>query len=523
MVVRGGIFVAGVWAVLAGASPSSAQQAGGAAWEDYEIEARIWLDRGREPVLQNGERVRVYYRVSEDANVAIFHIDTDGTIRLVFPRSPRENHVVLGGRDYRILFPATSYWFVDEDPGMGYFFIVAAPDPLDLSAFEYSYHDGGWDLSRVGRQVYSDPYEAIDDYVAALVPDWETAAYALDFSSYHVGDSHEYPRFLCYDCHTFTPYYAWNPYYYACTSFRVVVYDDPFYYPSHRYGGGAVVLPAAGATLPRYVFKERADGEPGYPLLTTRERAAGLDGITRREPGAAMTEVGGGEPGTRIESGLDGVPDRGARALPVVVPWPGGSPGAARTRAQPLDRGPVTGREVPARGSTPTTGREVPTTQTDSPSGSLRGRPVLEPRVPDRRPSTTSNRSFWERLLPSSLFRPSRDGEARPGTARPGSATPTRGRGDARPSGNRVPTRGSVRPPSGNRPSGGSVRPPARRPSGGSSARPAPSRPPRGGSARPAKGSSSGGNSARPAPRKPSGGGSARPATPSRRRSGGGG
>ena len=112
------------------AAPVSGQEASGQSWEDYALEARIWLDRGASPVLERGEQVRVYYRVSEDANVAIFHIDTDGTVRLLFPRSPREDHIVLGARDYRVLFPTTSYWFVDEDPGVGYFFIVASPEPL---------------------------------------------------------------------------------------------------------------------------------------------------------------------------------------------------------------------------------------------------------------------------------------------------------------------------------------------------------------------------------------------------------
>ena len=57
--------------------------------EAYPLEARVWLDRGHDPVLQRGETARVYYRVSEDAFVAIFHVDTNGTIRMVFPNSPQ--------------------------------------------------------------------------------------------------------------------------------------------------------------------------------------------------------------------------------------------------------------------------------------------------------------------------------------------------------------------------------------------------------------------------------------------------
>ncbi|MCH7562642.1 MAG: DUF4384 domain-containing protein [Gemmatimonadetes bacterium] len=144
------------------------------------LEARVWLDRGDEPVLRRGERVRVYYRSTEDAFVAILNIDTDGTTRLLFPRSPDENHYVRGGRDYRLIFPNSAEWHVEDRPGMGYFFIVASREPFDFSALRYSRFDGGWDMSLVGRKVYTDPYVAVDDLVARLIPDWEYADSCAD-------------------------------------------------------------------------------------------------------------------------------------------------------------------------------------------------------------------------------------------------------------------------------------------------------------------------------------------------------
>ncbi len=136
-------------------------------------EPRIWLDRGVDPVLEAGDRVRIYYRTDTDAYVAILQIDTDGTTRMLYPRSPTENHYARADRDYRLLFPRSAYWNVDDRPGVGYFFVVTSPTPFDLSDFRYSFYDGGWDLSAVGSTVYSDPYVAMDDYVARLIPDWE--------------------------------------------------------------------------------------------------------------------------------------------------------------------------------------------------------------------------------------------------------------------------------------------------------------------------------------------------------------
>ena len=150
---------------------------GGASAQDQApgepMEARIWMDRGDQPLLQRGDRIRLYYRTSADSYVAIFHIDTDGTVQLLHPRAPDEEHFVRASRDYRLLFPQSSYWYVDEYPGKGYFFLVASPEPFDFSQLDYARYDRGWDLTLVGRSVYEDPYVAIDDYVATLIPDWE--------------------------------------------------------------------------------------------------------------------------------------------------------------------------------------------------------------------------------------------------------------------------------------------------------------------------------------------------------------
>ena len=231
-------------------------------------EAQIWLDRGSNPIVMPGDRVRVYYRSNIDAYVAILQIDADGTVRLLYPASPTENHYARSERDYRLLFPRSEYWNVDDRPGVGYFFVVTSPAPFDFSDFRYSHNGGGWDLSAVGSTVNTDPYVAIDEYVARLVPGWEYEDYGLDFVSYQVGGAHDYPRFLCYQCHGFRPYGTWNPYRYTCTDFRVVVYDDPYFYPSRRYRGRRVVYTVPPSPRPRFSFKERASGEPGTVVVT---------------------------------------------------------------------------------------------------------------------------------------------------------------------------------------------------------------------------------------------------------------
>ena len=335
--------VATVLSALAGGpGPSDLARLAMYRHQEYVPEARIWFDRGVDPVLQRGDRVRVYYRSTESTYVAIFQVDTDGTIRLAYPRSPSENHYARADRDYQLLFPRSPYWTVDDRPGMGYFFIVTSPTPFDFSDFRYSYYDGGWDLSVVENRVYEDPYVAIDEYVARLIPDWEFAAYGLDFVSYSVGAPHEYPRFLCYDCHGFKPFDVWDPYRYSCTNFRVVVYDDPYFYPSRRYLGDRVVFVGGSfPSGPRFGFKERARGEPERPWsagcrqrigTTNREPTQQVAGRSRAAarllPKPADRRTVGARPGCSWSSARPGYPWRSARSGP-----PGEATGAGEATA----------------------------------------------------------------------------------------------------------------------------------------------------------------------------------------------
>ena len=164
--------------------------------------------------------------------------------------------------------------------------------------------------------------------MAALLPAWERVPYALDFTSYHIGERYEYPRFLCYDCHGFRSYGGWNPYRYACTTFRVVIYDDPYFYPARRYRGDRVVW-ARPPTLerPRFAFTVRAATDPREPLV--RPRVISEANLTQ----------GGGVPRRSPEDGAGGVtsgaaPDRSPTNLGIIRGGSRTSTSAAAPHAQ---------------------------------------------------------------------------------------------------------------------------------------------------------------------------------------------
>ncbi|MGD2045259.1 MAG: DUF4384 domain-containing protein [Gemmatimonadota bacterium] len=447
--------------------------------EDGGLQARVWLDRGSEPVLRRGETVRIYYQTTENAYAAIFRIDTDGQISLIYPQDPTMEERLQGGVDYRLIFPSAPIWRVDEDPGVGYFFMVASRERLDFSAFAFD-PQYGWDLDAVGRVVYEDPYVAIDDYVAQLIPNWEDAPYALDFITYNVGDTYTYPRFLCYDCHDARPYAAWNPYAVPCTTYRVVIYDDPYFYPYYRYSGRAVVVAPRVVAQPRYAVAVRAPGDSYRPIVRTRPPPP-------RSTTAEFKE-------SPAEAGPSGTVPRRLSSEPLQP-----------ARRPTLQRRPTPSSRLPVR--TP------PSTRSGSPSSSSGDRPDATIVRPGRssRPSASPSPS-----RPSDRVSPTPTRGSSSGT-RPsaGSGSSTRGRPTSQPSTRRVPSgrsQPSTRPSSGSRPSArppASARPSPTRPSptrSGGSTRAAPSRP----SPRP---STSSAPSSRPSPSRPPSRPSSRPST----------
>lgn len=494
----------------------------GYATEPYQdtLEARVWLDRGPEAVVEPGDDVRVYYRTSDDAYAAIFRIDTDGRISLVYPQHPDMDPWVVGGRDYRLLFADSPRWRVREDPGVGYFFMVASQAPLDFSAFGWD-DDYGWDLRGVGETVYEDPYVAIDDYVAAVLPTWETSPYALDFLEYSVGEDHDYPRFICYDCHGFRSYARWDPYAHACSSYQVVIWDDPYFQPRFRYVGTRVVFARPIGPRPRYGVTARIVGSSRGPIVRTRaappRRIATFKESPRRgsllrtspRPSSSLRAPAARTPRSAAPRSV--TPSRAderptlQRRLPSSRREP--AAGSRAPRTSPGARGAPDARRAPGSRSAPGAARGTPSGRVRGgppPSSGSASRPSRP--APRGRPAPGGRARIGPPSRPGSMSRPSarppRGGSSRPEArpaprTRPGGAStrPPRAAPSRPPGGRAAPSRrsgGDVRsrpPGSGGRPSAG----PSRRP-GGSGSRPA---------ARP--GGRPGSSGSRPPPRRPGG------------------
>ena len=275
----------------------------------------VWADR--ETPYRRGEGARIYFRTDEPGYVTLLRVDTDGRIRTLFPLEPWGGTKVLGGRTHEVSDTRNGGSFtIDDDPGIGYLFAIASPFPFqydDITRGDY------WDFRVIddGR-IEGDPYVALTGLAERIAPRGD---YQYDITPYYVERHYEYPRFVCYDCHSYASYDQWDPYTTSCVRFRVVIYDDPAYYPYRYHAGRNVVMPRPRRPAPKYVFK---DAEPGTEYVTRLHQRERDEPRPREERGRTSADVGG--PGT--------------------IPAPGVTRPEPRTGAGRPERGPLTRREI---------------------------------------------------------------------------------------------------------------------------------------------------------------------------------
>ena len=263
----------------------------------------VWTNRYDDPYDQ-GDGARVYVRAEQPSHVAVFRVDTDGRIRLLYPRQPWGESLVRASRDLELAGRRGGRAFVvDDDPGIGYLFAVASPRPLDFGDIARGDH---WDYRAIeGGRISGDPYVALADLAARIAPGDD---YDYDISPYYVERRYEYPRFVCYDCHAYAKYDEWDPYRRACARFRVVVYEDPRYYPYRSGRGRNVVIERPHRPEPRYVFR---DADPRREYVTRVFTGGAGEYRQRQVTGRTSQDVGG--PGSVPVPGLS--PDRSDRRM----------------------------------------------------------------------------------------------------------------------------------------------------------------------------------------------------------------
>ena len=301
----------------------------------------VWLDRTNP--YQRGDRARVYVSADHDAYLTVLRIDTDGRVRVLFPQDPWDDNFVTGGRTFEVEDPDGDPSFrIDDAPGEGYVFAIASEGRFDYSSVLTDRDH--WDYRTIADgQVRGDPYVAITDLAGRIVP--QQGDYDYDLAQYDVERHYDYPRFVCYDCHAFVPYYTWNPYAQTCVRFRVVIYDDPYYYPYRYYGGRRTVFVRPRRAEPRFVFVDNNGGNNYVTRIPTRPRREDEGGTGG---GDQMRPRRGEDVGGRGTIPAPGVPQRRIVRQPDQRP---DDPGQSQPQIRPLGRdGDQTPQRQPDQG-----------------------------------------------------------------------------------------------------------------------------------------------------------------------------
>jgi hypothetical protein len=336
----------------------------------------VWADR--DDPYRRGDGARVYLSVERPAHVAVFRVDTDGRFRVLFPREPWGDTYVRQARKFEVTGGrGGSSFVVDDYPGEGYLFAIASPRPFDFGDIVRGDH---WDYRLIeGGRIQGDPYVALTDLAQRIA---RGADYTYDINPYYVERHYDYPRFVCYDCHAYAKYDEWDPYDRACTKFRVVIYDDPRYYPYRSGRGQNIVVERPARLGPRYVFRD-ADSRSEY---VTRVKGGSEPEYRRREEvGRTSRDVGGrGSVPAPAMSSTHEAP-RMAPPLRAIPARPqvgqdkplGGDKGRSRRREEP-----VTTRAVP-KGLRPSDDNRRPTPSIKArPEPQSTGEPELRRRKP---------------------------------------------------------------------------------------------------------------------------------------------
>jgi hypothetical protein len=327
------------WVLLVGlplTSPAATSRAEPPRAPSAAARVAVWTDR--DDPYRRGDPARVYLSADEPGHVTVFRVDTDGRIRVLFPKEPWDDTWVEEEDELEISGRGGRSFVVDDDPGIGYLFALASPEPFHFDLIARGDH---WDYRALdGGRITGDPYLALTDLAARLVRDNE---YDYDISPYYVDRRYDYPRFVCYDCHAYAAYDEWDPYRRACARFRVVIYDDPRYYPYRAGRGRNVVIQRARRPEPRYVFR---DADPGYEYVTRVPASRAGEYRQRRPTDRTSRDVGGQgtvpapEVTPRRGGDADPAKDLGGRRLRTDSPpaTPRGLTPSGKARPDPLVR-----------------------------------------------------------------------------------------------------------------------------------------------------------------------------------------
>ncbi len=405
---------------------------------------QLWINSDRR--FRVGERVKIQVETGTSGYLLVLQLDTDGTLRVLFPLGPADETFVEGGRRFEVRDPRSGESFVADHDGVGLIYTAIAADPYRFDAWLDS--DGNWSpaVLTVARET-EDPEADLSALVQQLVSpagfDYDVLDYLVMGRSRYVENAPPPPGWwsplwdeyydYCYSCAGYSgvyvslgyggwywPSYWYRPWYYS-------YYGLHGYYPGYwgydwgyrgGYRGRITVRPRG--SVPVIVGRPRgydvghlgdrarpsgnrgsdaARGRSGNaPAARPTRQAGGSNDRPRARPVTREGTRSGGQAVSRPSGGQSSGSKPAARARP--RPRPDATTTQAMTRSSRPDQSVSVTRSrpdsrsqgsvrVPARATTRTTTPAAPTARrarTESSNRSVR----ISPRTTSRAVGRTS-------------------------------------------------------------------------------------------------------------------------------------
>ena len=133
----------------------------------------------------------VYFQVDRPAHIGLFEVGSDGRVRVLFPRTPRDAALVEPNRAYRVLAGAGIYMTGGGRNQIPYVFAVASSAPLDFRKFG---NGNRWQYQLASNR--SDNPDYTIEQIANMVAADGDASVATDYVYFATRDQYRYVNAL---------------------------------------------------------------------------------------------------------------------------------------------------------------------------------------------------------------------------------------------------------------------------------------------------------------------------------------
>lgn len=195
-----------------------------------DLDVSIRLIGGKGAVLKKDRNIELTCQVNKDAYLIIYNIDAEGYIHVLFPQDGKLK--LVEGSKIHTLPGSGEYWETGDITGIEYIHVLAVEDVDMIREKELYYLARNSKLPEKERfRIDMDPFLAFNMINDELLEDSGRSAPASDYTYFYVNKRVDYPRFLCYRCHS--PNKLTYPYTDDCTEVIVEkeLYDEDPDYP----------------------------------------------------------------------------------------------------------------------------------------------------------------------------------------------------------------------------------------------------------------------------------------------------